>query len=74
MEKANTNSIEIALACPHREICPTNDYSLDVDMIIAAHWQLLKEEFPNRYLVIGTTNVKHLSQFAEALNWENIQL
>ncbi len=51
-----------------------DDYSLDVDMIIAAHWQLLKEQFPNRYLVIATTNVKHLSQFAEALSWEEIHL
>lgn len=51
-----------------------NDYILDVDMIIVAHWQLLKEEFPNRYIVIATTNVKHLGQFAEAVNWEEIQL
>jgi predicted nucleic acid-binding protein len=54
---------------------PTADnYILDVDMIIAAHWQLLREEFSSRYLVIATTNVKHLSQFAESLNWEEIQL
>lgn len=51
-----------------------DDYSLDVDMIIAANWQLLKEKFSNRYLVIATTNVKHLSQFAEALSWEDIYL
>jgi len=51
-----------------------NDYTLDVDMIIAAHWQFLKEEFLNRYIVIATTNVKHLGQFAEALNWEEIEL
>ena len=50
-----------------------DNYSIDVDMIIVAHCQMLKESFPNRYLAIATTNVKHLSQFTEALNWEEIQ-
>ena len=53
---------------------PTADNkSLDIDIIICSHWQKLKEEFPGRYIVIATTNVKHLSRFAEAKNWVDIQ-
>lgn len=52
----------------------TNDYSLDADMIISAHWQLLSNQYPGRYVAIATTNVKHLSIFTEALNWESIIL
>ncbi len=52
---------------------PTADSnSLDIDIIICSHWQQLKEEFPGRYIVIATTNVKHLSRFAEAKTWINI--
>lgn len=52
---------------------PTADKkNLDIDIIIAAHWQLLKREFPGRYIVISTTNVKHLSLFTEAEEWQNI--
>jgi len=50
-----------------------SDKTIDVDMIIAAHWLRLKDQFPSRYIVIATTNVKHLSLFAEALTWENIK-
>ena len=54
---------------------PTADNkSLDIDIIICSHWQELKEEFPGRYIVIATTNVKHLSRFTEANTWRNIQL
>ena len=45
-----------------------------IDMIICSHWQQLKEEFPGRYIVIATTNVKHLSCFAEAKTWKDIKL
>lgn len=48
-----------------------DDKTLDVDIIICTHWQMLKEEFPSRYIVIATTNVKHLSCFAEALSWRD---
>jgi hypothetical protein len=51
-----------------------NDKNLDVDIIICTQWQMLKEEFPNRYIVIATTNVKHLSRFAVALSWKDIKL
>jgi predicted nucleic acid-binding protein len=50
-----------------------DDKSLDADVIICAGWQLLTEEFPGRYIVIATTNVKHLSRFAEAEEWQNIK-
>lgn len=46
--------------------------SLDVDIIIFSHWQTLREESPGRSTVIATTNVKHLSRFAEAQLWRNI--
>jgi predicted nucleic acid-binding protein len=47
--------------------------SLDADIIICAQYQLLTEEFPGRYVVIATTNVKHLSRFAEAKQWQEIE-
>jgi predicted nucleic acid-binding protein len=50
-----------------------DDKSLDADLIICAQWQLLAEEFPGRYIVIATTNVSHLSRFAEAEEWQNIK-
>ena len=50
-----------------------DDSRLDVDTIIIAHWRLLREKYPSRYIVIATTNVKHLSEFTEASKWENIK-
>jgi len=41
---------------------------------ICTQWQMLKEEFPSRYIVIATTNVKHLSRFAQASVWREIKL
>lgn len=49
-----------------------DEKSLDADVIICAQWQLLSEEYPSRYVVIATTNVKHLSQFAQAKKWQDI--
>ncbi|MBD2199026.1 MULTISPECIES: type II toxin-antitoxin system VapC family toxin [Calothrix] len=51
-----------------------DDKSLDVDIIICSHWQMLTEEFPGRYVAIATTNVKHLSRFTEAKLWRDISL
>lgn len=51
-----------------------NEKAIDVDIIICTQWQMLKEEFPSRYVAIATTNVKHLSRFAEAQLWRNINL
>jgi hypothetical protein len=39
-----------------------DDKNLDADVIICAGWKLLTEEFPGRYIVIATTNVKHLKR------------
>jgi predicted nucleic acid-binding protein len=51
-----------------------DNYSIDIDIIILAHWYLLRQQYPSRYLVIATTNVRHFEGFAEALNWEDINL
>ena len=42
------------------------------DLIICAQYKLLKQEYPGRYIVIATTNVKHLSRFTEAKQWHEI--
>lgn len=53
---------------------PTSDKkNIDVDMILSAQWMLLKEEYPGQYIVIATTNPKHLKLFAEAEEWINIK-
>lgn len=49
-----------------------SETALDIDIIISAHWQLLKQQFEGRYIVIATTNVKHLNLFAEAEEWNKI--
>ena len=52
---------------------PTADEkSLDADVIICAQYKLLESEYPGRYIVIATTNVDHLSRFAEAKEWHDI--
>lgn len=51
-----------------------DDLSLDADIIICAQYQLLEKEYPGRYIVIATTNVDHLNRFAEAREWQEIQL
>lgn len=50
-----------------------DDKSLDADIIICAQYKLLEQEYPGRYIVIATTNVKHLSRFTEAKEWESIE-
>ncbi|MGD1919235.1 MAG: type II toxin-antitoxin system VapC family toxin [Pleurocapsa sp.] len=53
---------------------PTADNkSLDADIIICAQYKLLEQEYPGRYIVIATTNVKHLSRFGEAKEWQEIE-
>ena len=53
---------------------PTADEkSLDADVIICAQYKLLEKEYPGRYIVIATTNVDHLSRFAKAREWHDIQ-
>ncbi len=50
-----------------------DDLSLDADVIICPQCKLLAEEYPGRYVVIATTNVKHLSRFTEAKEWQEIK-
>ncbi|MEL7010247.1 MAG: type II toxin-antitoxin system VapC family toxin [Cyanobacteria bacterium J06629_2] len=50
-----------------------DDKSLDADIIICAQYKLLEQEYPGRYIVIATTNVKHLSLFTEAKEWREIE-
>ena len=47
--------------------------ALDIDIIIAAHYRVLTQEFPGRYVVISTKNIKHFKHFAEAQEWQNIK-
>ena len=50
-----------------------DDKSLDADIIICAQYKMLEQEYPGRYIVIATTNVKHLSRFVEAKQWQAIE-
>lgn len=50
-----------------------DDKSLDADIIICSQYKLLEKEYPSRYIVIATTNVKHLSRFSEAKEWQAIE-
>lgn len=50
---------------------PTADpKALDGDVILAAQAQILANEMTE--VIIATTNVGHLSRFATALNWQDI--
>lgn len=52
---------------------PTADtINIDADVIIAAQCQLMQEQQPGQYLVVATTNVKHLSRFVNAQKWQDI--
>ncbi|MGK7878063.1 MAG: hypothetical protein AB4426_33580 [Xenococcaceae cyanobacterium] len=46
---------------------------IDVDVIIGATCQLLQAEYPGQFLVVATTNVKHISRFTAAKIWQDIQ-
>lgn len=50
-----------------------DDKSLDADIIICAQYKVLEQEYPGRYIVIATTNIKHLSRFTEAKEWQEIE-
>jgi predicted nucleic acid-binding protein len=45
---------------------------LSADSIICAHWELLNEESPGQFVIVATTNVKHIRLFAKADVWRNI--
>jgi hypothetical protein len=48
--------------------------NIDVDIIISAQYQLLVEENPGQRVVVATTNIKDLSVYCEAANWQDIRL
>lgn len=48
--------------------------NIDVDVIIGATCQLVQQEYPGQRLIVATTNVKHLSRFVEARNWQKIKV
>jgi hypothetical protein len=50
------------------------DGSLDADLIICAQWRILSAQYPGQMSIIATTNVKHLSRFATASRWQDINL
>jgi predicted nucleic acid-binding protein len=47
--------------------------NIDVDMIISAHYQMLCDDYPGQRVIVATTNLKHLSIFCEAANWQDIK-
>jgi hypothetical protein len=48
--------------------------NIDVDVIISAQYQLLVEDNPGQRVVVATTNIKDLSVYCEAANWQDIRL
>ncbi|PSB49797.1 nucleic acid-binding protein [Chamaesiphon polymorphus] len=50
------------------------DLKLDADMIICATWQDLASRYPGQEVVIVTTNVRHLSRFANAVVWQDLSV
>ena len=48
--------------------------NIDVDIIISSHCQILKEDRPGQRIVVATTNIKDLSTYCEAANWQDIKL
>ncbi|MFM6452719.1 MAG: nucleic acid-binding protein, partial [Planktothrix sp.] len=52
---------------------PTADNNaLDADMILAAQAKL--EEINGNQVIVATTNVKHLSLFVDAREWQSIEV
>jgi predicted nucleic acid-binding protein len=49
-----------------------SDKDIDIDIIIAAHYQILVDEYPGREVIVATKNLKHLSRFCTAANWQDI--
>ncbi|MEG4320060.1 MULTISPECIES: hypothetical protein [unclassified Microcoleus] len=46
--------------------------NIDVDCILAAHWFLLKEEYPARQVIIATKNIKDFQGVTDCSIWQNI--
>jgi predicted nucleic acid-binding protein len=50
------------------------DRNIDADTIICATWQDLATRYPGQEVVIVTTNVRHLSRFANAVVWQDVRI
>lgn len=57
-----------------REMSQSNKVkdNIDVDCILAAHWYLLKEQYPGRKVIIATKNIKDFQSITECDLWQNI--
>ena len=51
-----------------------DDKNIDVDIIISAQYQILKDDYPGQRVVVATTNLKHISRFCDAARWQDIKL
>ena len=49
-----------------------SDKDIDIDIIISAHYQILVDEYPGQQVIVATKNLKHLSRFCTAANWQDI--
>jgi predicted nucleic acid-binding protein len=65
-------SAEIWAETKLKGIPTANQENIDIEIIIAAHWQALKQEFPGRYIIVSTTNIKHLDLLTDAREWQDI--
>jgi hypothetical protein len=50
-----------------------SEKDIDIDIIISAHYQILVDEYPGQQVVVATKNLKHLSRFCTAANWQDIR-
>jgi hypothetical protein len=49
-----------------------SEKDIDVDIIIAAQYQILVDQNPGQQVIVATKNLKHLSRFCNAANWQDI--
>jgi hypothetical protein len=52
----------------------SSNLNLDADMVICATSQDLATRYPGQEVVIVTTNVRHLSRFANAVVWQDVTI
>ena len=48
--------------------------NIDIDIILSAQYQIIRDEFPGQRVIVATTNLKHLSLFCDAAHWQDIKL
>ncbi len=54
--------------------CTTRDNkNIDIDIILSAQYQMIRDEFPGQRVIVATTNLKHLSLFCDAAHWQDIK-